>query len=183
MKRAFALPAALAMLLAAGNASAQVTVSVALPCVSQGDAEALVTTLLPDLIENVGHICERALPPTALLRQTNGGFIAKYRAEADLAWPRAQAGLTRLIGGSGGADMLLGTDMARPLIGTLLSPVLTRNLQPADCAPLERIVTLLQPLPAANAAPLVVQLIQFSDTKRKDKVAKPTLPICQTGTK
>jgi hypothetical protein len=176
MMRMLSLPAAIALLLGAGAATAQTTVTVTLPCVNQADAEALVTAILPDLIENIGHICERSLPPDALLRQTSGPFIAKYRAEADLAWPRAIAGLGKL---AAGATMLLGTDLARPLIGTLLTPTLTRNIQPADCASLERIVTLVQPLPAANTAPLFVQILQFSDAKRKDKGGKPTLPICQ----
>lgn len=179
--RRLGVPAAVALMLAAGSSAAQTTPSITLPCVSQPDAEALVTAILPDLIENVGQICTPALPANALLRQTTGPFIAKYRAEADIAWPRAQSGLTKLVGG--GSDLLLATNMARPLVGTLLTPVLTRNVQPADCPALERIVRLIQPLPAANAAPLFVQILQFSDAKRKDKAGKPTLPICQTGTK
>lgn len=177
MMRRFAIPAMLAMLLATGSASAQMTLSVTLPCVSRGDAEALITSVLPDLIDDVGHICETALPPGALLRQTSGAFIAKYRAEADIAWPRAQAGLHRLVGDS--ADLLSGS-LGRPLLGTLLAPIVTRNVLPSDCGSLERIANLIQPLPAANAAPLFVQVLQLTDAKRRDRTSKPVLTICPT---
>ncbi|MGL4312600.1 MAG: hypothetical protein ACRCSO_01295 [Sphingomonas sp.] len=172
--------AALTMLFAASSASAQqVTLAIELPCVSQGDAEAIVTSVLPDVIENVGHLCAPQLPPRALLRQTDGSFIAKYRAEADLAWPRAEASLRRVLGDTPGAGLLFGSSFGRPLTGTILAPVITRNLNPADCPRLERISELIEPLPPANAAPLFVEMLQFADAARKDRSAKPALPICQ----
>ncbi len=187
MKRRLALPAALAMTLAAGSGSAQTTLSVTLPCVSQPDAEAIVTSVLPDVIENVGQMCAPTLPPAALLRQSSGPFIAKYRAAADLSWPHVQGNLKKLLGNGAGGGFLFGSEFARPLLGSILAPMLTRSLQPADCPQIERIVELIEPLPAANAAPLFVQVLQFADSKRRtkdgDKPAKPVLPICQAGTK
>lgn len=179
--RRLALIPALAMALGLSAASAQTTLSISVPCVSQADAEAIVTSVLPDVIENVGQMCAATLPPGALLRQTSGPFIAKYRAEADLAWPHVQGNLKKLIGDSAGGGFLFGSEFARPLLGTLLAPLLTRNLQPADCPQIERIAQLIQPLPAANAAPLFVQVLQFADSKRKDRNSKPVLPICQPG--
>lgn len=183
MKRALALPAALALALGGSATVAQTTLSVTLPCVKRDDAEAIVTTVLPDVIQNVGQLCAQTLPPGALLRQSSGPFIARYRAEAELAWPRVQSSLGKLLGDMPGAGMIFGSDLGRPLLGTLLAPLLTRSLQTGDCAQVERIIELLEPLPAANAAPLLVEVLQFADAKRKDKATKPVLTICQAGTK
>ncbi|MFX5801444.1 hypothetical protein ABTE09_20250, partial [Acinetobacter baumannii] len=66
---------------------------------------------------------------------------------------------------------------------TVLAPVLTRNLNASDCPRIERIAELIEPLPAANAAPLFVEVLQFADAVRKDRSSKPALPICPTGTR
>jgi hypothetical protein len=173
---------ALLLALGATASTAQTTLSLTLPCVSQRDAEAIVTSVLPDVIQNVGELCVNTLPRNALLRQDAGPFIAKYRAQADLAWPHVEGNLRRMLGDSGGG-FLAGSPFARPLLGTVLAPLLTRSIQPGDCPQIERIIELIEPLPPANAAPLFVEVLQFADSKRKDKGAKPALPICQPGAK
>lgn len=183
MKRLLATLPALALALGASASTAQSTLSISFPCVAQRDAEAIVTSVLPDVIENVGQICAGSLPPGALLRQSGGPFIAKYRAQADLAWPHVANNLKRIIPESSGGGFLAGSPYARPLLGTVLAPMLTRSIQPGDCPQIERIVELIEPLPPANAAPLFVEVLQFADSKRKDKSANPALPICQTGTR
>lgn len=182
MRRRGAVIPALLIALGATASSAQTTLSLTFPCVSQRDAEAIVTSVLPDVIQNVGELCVSTLPRNALLRQDTGPFIAKYRAQADLAWPHVEGNLRRMLG-DGGGGFLAGSPFARPLLGTVLAPLLTRSIQPADCPQIERIIELIEPLPPANAAPLFVEVLQFADSKRKDKSAKPALPICQPGAK
>lgn len=167
------------MSLAASAAGAQPVLSITLPCIAQPDAENVVQALLPELIENVGQLCATRLPATSLVRQTTGPFITKYRAEADTAWGRAQPGLARLAGPD--LQQLLGTAMARPLLASLITPALTRNVQPTDCPSIDRIVTLLEPLPARNTAPLFVSILQLVDTRRTTKPSRPTLRICSPG--
>jgi len=178
MRRRIALPAAAALILGASAAVSQtITANVSLPCLTPPEAEAMVSAIIPEMIENVGQICASALPPNALLRQNSGVFIDRYRAEADAAWPRAQGFVNRIAGTD--ASGLLGNAFARPLIATLIAPTLTKRLQPGDCAAVERIVSLAQPLPPRNAAGLFVAIIQLVDAKREG--GKPALPICIRG--
>ncbi|OYY72268.1 hypothetical protein [Sphingomonas sp. 28-63-12] len=178
----YLLPAALVLMLGASAASAAQTVvaTVALPCVTSPEAEALVAAVIPELIVNVGTICATALPPTALVRQTSGAFIDRYRAEADTAWPRGRAAIAKITGPD--IASMLDNDMARPLLANLVTPMLTRGIQAGDCPAIERIVTLAQPLPPRNAAALFVSIIQLVDAKRSDR-QKPRLPICPQGTR
>lgn len=173
-------PVALAMIAGATAASAQsVSATIALPCVSPPEAEALVASVAPELIAEVGRVCTPALPPGATLRQANGALVERYRAEADRAWPQGRGAITKITGPDIGS--LLGGDLARPLLATLVLPLLTKNLVTADCASLDRIVTLAQPLPPRNMAGLLVAVLQLVDSKRVARGAKPTLPICQSG--
>lgn len=177
MKRRIALPAAIALIAGATAAVSQtVTATVKLPCLTPPEAEAMVTAIIPEMVENVGQLCARSLPPGALVRQTSGAFIDRYRAEADLAWPRAQGFVNRIIGSD--ASGLLSNAYARPLIATLIAPAVTKNVQPGDCATIERIVTLAQPLPPRSTAGLFVSIIQLVDAKRGSRAA---LPICIQG--
>ncbi len=178
MKRRIALPAAIALIAGASAAISQtVTTTVKLPCLTAPEAEAMVTAIIPEMIENVGRVCARSLPPAALLRQTSGSFIDRYRTEADRAWPRAQGFVNRIAGAD--ASGLLNSAYARPLVATLIAPTVTRNVEPHDCAAIERIVTLAQPLPPRSAAGLFVSIVQLVDAKRGPR--KATLPICIQG--
>ncbi|MBY0520457.1 MAG: hypothetical protein K2P79_08540 [Sphingomonas sp.] len=172
-----ALPAALALIAGASAAVAQSMVAtVKLPCLTAPEAEAMVTAIIPELVQDTGRVCARALPPTALVRQASGPFIDRYRAEADQAWPRAQQFVARVAGADVGG--LLNSRYARPLVATLLTPAITRNIQPGDCAAIERIVALAQPLSPRSAAGLFVSVVQLADSKRQ---GQPILPICPPG--
>lgn len=179
MLKRWSLPASIALMLGAATTSAQtITATVRIPCVTPPEAEALVTTLLPDLMTNVSQICAPALPRGALLRRADDAFLARYRAEADRAWPQAQGALQKIAGPE--AQGLLGNDLARPLLVTLVTPALTRNLQPADCPAVERIVALAQPLPPRSAAGLFIAVLQLADARRQDR-SKIPLSICGPG--
>lgn len=162
------LPAAL-MLALGGSAQASQALTMQLPCVTAPEAEALITSVLPETIEQLGKSCAAALPSGALLRQPPPQLVARYRAEADAAWPGAQQAVTRLIGTD--ASPLLSGSIARPLIASLLAPAITRAVRTDECPAYDRIVTLAQPLPPRNLAGLLVAAWQLSDARRPRQAA------------
>lgn len=163
-------------LLAGTPAGAQV------PCLSAPDAEAIALVALPEIIRDAGRVCAK-LPATSLLRRGNGPFLSKYQAEADRAWPAARAAVAKLSDPS--VELLLLSDYARPLLTSLFAPQIAGRIQPADCATLDRLVTLLEPLPARNTAGIVVATLQYlKGEKAKGKRADiPDLPVCAAGAK
>lgn len=171
---------ALALVTGASAASAQ-SLSITLPCVTQPEAEALVASVLPELIVDAGRVCTNSLPAGALLRQTKGPLIDRYRIEADRAWPQGSGAIAKMTGPEIAA--MLGGNFARPLLATLVTPLLTKNIEAGDCPALDRIVTLAQPLPPRNMAGMFVSILQLVEAKRLKTGAKPTLPICRPGAK
>jgi len=169
VKRLLALGVALSVI--ASPVSAQT------PCLNQAEAESIALVSLPVIIRDAGRVCA-ALPATSLLRRTSGPFIARYDAEADRAWPAARQAIAKLSDPS--VELLLMSDYARPMLTSLFAPQITGRLQARDCPTLDRLVTLLEPLPARNIAGIVVATLQYIKAEHARGAMRdaPDLPIC-----
>jgi hypothetical protein len=151
------------------------------PCLTGAEATSITLVAMPEIIHQVGQICAPVLPASSLVRQTSGAFITKYRIESDKAWPAAHTALLRIAG----PDLapLLQSDFSRPLLTSLLGPALIGTVEPRDCAQIEHMATLLEPLPARNTASLIVSALQFTKEKQAE-YGKPgaqqalDIPIC-----
>lgn len=152
--------------------------SAATPCVTTPEATSIALVAMPEVIHQVGQICSARVSASSLLRQPNSAFLARYQAEADRAWPAARAALGRVAGPD--ISPLLQSDFTRPVLVSLLAPALADAVQPKDCAEIDRIVTLAQPLPPANAAGLIVATLKLTREKQA-QFGNQTLdiPICQ----
>ena len=170
-KSQFGLAAATALWLAAGATTAQAAVT---PCLSEPEAEAVMVTVLPDIIDAVGKACSAALPPEATLRGGLATLVGRYRAEAPAAWPLAKGGLAKFMG-----DQLPGVDpdVLRPLVGALIGPVVAKDIKPGDCPKVERVVGLLSPLPARNTAGIVVMLFTLGTQGKPGKAPFTICPV------
>ncbi|MDR6788562.1 hypothetical protein J2Y58_001922 [Sphingomonas sp. BE138] len=173
MKRSAALAACVAMLTASA-ASAQA------PCLSAADAESIALVAMPDIIRDAGRVCA-SLPASSLLRRQSGAFLDKYDREADRAWPAARTAIAKLSDPA--VELLLLSDYARPMLTSIFAPQITGRIQPADCPTLDRLVTLLEPLPPRNTAGIVVATLQYlkSEKNKGKRTDIPDLPVCAAG--
>ena len=151
-------------------------------CLTGAEAEAITQVALPEIIRDAGRVCA-ALPAGSLLRRPSGGFLAKYDAEADRAWPAARTALGKLTDPQ--LAPLLQSDFARPLVTSLVAPQVTGRLQASDCPTLDRLVTLLEPLPARNTAGIVVATLQYLKAERAkgNRSDIPDLPVCPAASR
>lgn len=145
-----------------------------LPCLTEQEGQSLVLVALPDVLDAVGKTCAAALPPTATLRAGLPALVARYRLDGDKAWTAAKPAIGKL-----GGDQFRGMDpdVIRPLVGSLLGPVVVKDLKPRDCPRIDRIAGLLAPLPVANTAALMVQLFLLGDDASKKRLP---ITICPT---
>ena len=170
MKRWIALAASLAI----------ATPAAAAPCLTAREAETIALVALPDLVRETGRVCSAQLPPTSLMRRPSGPFLAKYQAAADAAWPGAREAIAKLSDPS--VAMLLDSEYARPLLTALVVPMLVGRIAPSDCGTLDRLATLLEPLPPRNTAGIIVTVLQFLKAEKAKGSpavsAVPDLPVC-----
>lgn len=174
------ITAAIALSLgASANAAQGVSASLTLPCVNPAEAESLVTAVLPETVEALSATCAKSLPPAAFLGHPPADLIARYRADADAAWPQAQKTVSRIAG----ADLagLLGNNLARPVLASLLAPAISRQVQPGECPAYDRIVALSAPLPPRNLAGLLVAAWQIADARRPADDKRGPLRLCARG--
>ena len=172
MKFRMRLAAAAAMIGMTGAAQAQTAGALGDRCIPGPAAEALILTVAPEALRKVAEICVPQLGSGAALRRVSSGMIARYAAESDTAWPVARGALGNF---AGAAQEMLNSELARPLLTTVVTEVLTKEIKPRDCGAIDRILGLIDPLPPRNAAALVVTLMQLAQ-----KPGKPSkLLICQ----
>lgn len=158
-------------LLTASTASAQ-----APACIPQPEAEALFLALAPAMIGSVAATCAPVLPANAILRRSSAALTAKYAAESEVAWPRAKEGLRKLLGPDGG--QMVDSELARPMVTAMVAPMLAKEVKAKDCPNIDRVLTLIDPLPARNTAALIVAILDMSGQARAKPGRKAGLSLC-----
>ena len=148
------------------------------PCVTDAEAQAFASVAMPEIVRETGRVCAARLPAASLVRRQTGAFLAKYDTEADRAWPVARGAIVKLSDPT--ISLLLQSDYARPLITSLLVPQLVGRIAVADCPVIDRLITLLEPLPARNTAGIVVVTLRYlkAEKAKGRQVDVPDLPLC-----
>lgn len=136
-------------------------------CLTQPEAEALVTYALPSAIRGLTTKCTPVLPATTALIQSGPIIAARYQIEADRAWPVAQLAFGKISG----LDLAgtFGEPAARGLVDAAFGAGLAEKVKPDDCPKIDRLVDILEPLPARNMAMLVTTLMEFGDAEKRGK--------------
>lgn len=166
--RRLALALAIPALLASATAQAQN----AKPCVTAAEGEGLALYVMPDIVRSASQTCKPHLPARALLANP-APLIIKFRGESDAAWPAARAAFAK-IAGDDVAPFLEG-DMAKPMLSAMMGPMIASEIKPKDCGAINRMVELLQPLPARNTAAIFITIAQLA---QRDGKVDSKLPLC-----
>lgn len=171
--------AAFAALLAVGHAGAS-DAQLALPggaCLERAEAEAMTVFVLPALVEGVARKCRASLPADAALTTRATSLSARYRPEANAAWPAARAAFGRLADPAV-AD-LFGEDVTRTMIETSVSSLIIERVAIKDCARIDQATAALAPLPARNVGQLVTMAMDLlADDGRRLPIA-----LCAAATR
>ncbi len=148
------------------------------PCLTDTEAQAMVLVAMPDILRETGRLCAPRLPATSPIRQADGALVGRYQAAADQAWPGARAAIVKLSDPT--VDILLQSDYARPLLTSIIVPLIVGRIAIGDCATIDRLVTNLAPLPPRNTAGIVITTLHYlKRQKASGKAADvPDLPLC-----
>ena len=147
-------------------------------CITGPEAESLTLVAMPDIIRETGSVCAAQLPATSLVRRASSPLLSRYQVEAERAWPAARAAIVKLSDPA--VDALLDSEFARPLLTSLLVPQIVGRIAARDCGTIDRLVALLEPLPARNTAGIVVETLRYlkADRARRGAAMVPDLPLC-----
>ncbi|UZK69992.1 hypothetical protein OKW76_02735 [Sphingomonas sp. S1-29] len=148
-------------------------------CVPQREAEALFLYMAPEVIRQTGQTCAANLPANALLRRQSGPFLAKFQTESAGAWPLARSAIARIAGAD--VRQILDSQFAQPVVAAMVAPLLIQQIRAQDCASIERVVALVEPLPARNAASLVTTILQLAGDNDAEARRRLPITICPAG--
>lgn len=143
----------LAMMAVAVSSAAPVP---AQPCLTGGEAQALVIIALPDAVISAQARCRLTLPQTSLL--THGGAVvaARWRHDASAVQfdaNRAIDKISRLP-----ISSIMGAGSARQAIQPIISREIGKRLASGDCERTGELIDALSPLPARNVARILIAL-------------------------
>jgi hypothetical protein len=106
-------------------------------------------------------------------------MLQRYDAEADRAWPVARAAIVKLSDPA--AELMLQSQYARPLLSSIVVPMIVGRVAVKDCGTIDRLVALLEPLPPRNTAGVIVTTLQYlRDARAPAGSSNPVagLPLC-----
>jgi len=106
-------------------------------------------------------------------------MMVRYKAAAQVAWPRGKAALLKLaLHDKKDADTQKIVEALTPeMIGALVIPQLVKVIGPGDCRDIDRLVTLLEPMPSDNLGDLIVWIVRFG-LKRKHTDMLGPIRLC-----
>lgn len=156
-------------------AAATAQTRAAAPCLSVAEGEAVLLFLAPDLLAQATRTCTPVLPAGAYLRRTSP-LTQTYATASAQAWPAARTAIAKIAGPD--VAPLLDSSFARPAVSSLIAPLVAQEIRAADCPRLDRILSLVAPLPPQNVAGIAVAFLQLANDRDRQAGRRSPLPIC-----
>lgn len=145
-------------------------------CLNERESEAVLLYLAPDLLAQANRICAPVLPAGAYLRRS-GDLGRRYAAASVDAWPAARGAIAKVAGPD--VAPLLDSAFAAPAVASLVAPLVAQEITAGDCPRLDRILSLVAPLPPQNVAGIAVAFLQLASERDRRAGRRSPLPICQ----
>lgn len=140
-------------------AAVPVHAAVTPPCLSAGEFTALANYALPSVINGTTQRCAATLPAGAYLRSSGPQLAQRYAARKPAAWPGAKQAFLKLSNGTNAdANELIRSlpdQNLQQMFDTLIQGMVSQQIKPDRCGTIDRLVSLLAPLPPENTAELI----------------------------
>lgn len=148
-------------------------------CLTRSQMADMVMTAMPSALDQVRQQCASALAPNSPLRDPAGPLTVAYQAAAKDAWPRAKDALLSASAGKASPQerKQIASALTPAFVGTLMAPFIAKMLTPDACPVVDRVMTLLAPLPPANFAQLVGLLAEQG--QKRDTAGNSPLHLCK----
>ena len=168
-KSAFQAAAVLALVASAQAQAAQT--QQAETCLTRPELRGMIAYFMPTVLQSAIDTCSPQLKPDSFLLGRAPKLVGSLEAGRAEAWPMAKQAITK-IGNSrtkGSGDMLanLPEEAVGPMINAVIAQELSSEIKPESCGDINRVMTPLEPLPAANMIDLITEALALAG--RSDK--------------
>ena len=132
------------------SASAQ-----AASCISRAESQAIVSHLMPDLLDRVEARCSPLLGPTSYLASEASALSTRFSPLSRRSWPAAKRALERQSG-----KALPDNEFILDLGRRAIADGVAKEMDAKSCAVLDDLLVELQPLPPQNLANIFSLLLE-----------------------
>jgi len=145
-------------------------------CIPAETAESLITYVLPGALGAARTKCLSSLPASAALLQVDSARMQRYEADSQRAWPQASTAIGLMVGQDLPENLSL--DAMRPFVDAMIPTMLAQEIKAKDCPTIDKVYSLLEPMPTANLASLTVMLAQLG-SNGEEEGRKDPFNICK----
>ncbi|MBC2650768.1 hypothetical protein [Novosphingobium aerophilum] len=150
-------------------------------CLTAREFTALSTYALPSVISGTSRACATVLPSTAFLRRSGGDLAQRYSATRAPVWPEAKAAFLKMTAARDpGAAQLFSSmpdDALQQIADAAVSGIVTGQIKPETCGTIDRVLSLVSPLPAESTAELIA--IASGLASRAGGARLGNVPLCK----
>lgn len=159
----------------------QIAMAAEPPCLTSREATAVAAYAMPSVIFGMVQRCAPVLGKDSWMARSGNDLAGRYAERKLAVWPEAKAAILKVAGGSGDPmmDMVkaMPDESLRPFADSLVVAGITEKLPTNRCAPINRFLSLISPLPPESTAELVALTLGVLSRTDKPKLGK--LPICK----
>lgn len=139
------------------------------PCLTEAEISGMVAFSMPAVLQGVMTSCKPHLSAQGFFAQQGPAMVQRYSADKDAAWPLAKTAFLKFGAEKDDKTMEqvanLPDDALKPFVEGMVQQMVSGEIKPASCAPIERATMLLEPLPAKNTASLVAFIVAMVSDK------------------
>ncbi len=143
------------------------------PQLDPREVSSAVRYAMPLALQGVYSTCGAALPAQGYLRSNRADLTTRFAQASEGQWSGARSVIMQFMDREGGNDVSFMRDMPddalKPFVDAMVTQLVAKEIKPAQCTDIERIMEQLDPLPAENLANLMGVVI---DLALKDDRAK-----------
>lgn len=148
-------------------------------CVSEQEVTAIAIYSMPGALQAVRLKCGSTLGASGFLAQRGDAFAARYTALQPRVWPRAKAGLIKVLATRTGdtrsrqsLDMVanLPDDAVRPLVDALIVQEISAKIPAGNCRRIELLLQAMAPIDPEVAGGVLGSIVGLVDPAQ--------IPVC-----
>lgn len=175
MKLAVSSLCAAAALCSAGLAHAQEPGEAQGETITAEEVAPAIRYAMPRLYRGVQERCADTLDPAGFMATNDERLFAKYSEGADAHWAAARDGLVALASegeDDGSAEIFaqLPDEAIKPFVDAAIPALLASEIKLEDCAMIEELMEVVDPLPADNFAQLIGLIVELGARDDKPEV-------------
>jgi len=133
-------------------------------CIAEDEVSAMAIYAVPGMVRSMQLTCASELSQGGWLAQDGGALASRYTGLQSRVWPKAKAGLLKIVGAQGvdaqAAQTLalvanLPDENVRPLVDALIVQEVSARIRVTDCGKIERMMAAIAPIEPEVAGTLI----------------------------